>query len=62
MYISNFNYCLLIWHFCREANSKKIEKKYKKGSFDLFTEIMTLVSLNNIYFITQYICIHKVTV
>ena len=23
---SNFNYCLLIWHFCSKANTKKLEK------------------------------------
>ena len=24
--LSNFNYCPLTWHFCGEANTKKIEK------------------------------------
>ena len=24
--ISNFNYCALIWHFCSESNTAKIEK------------------------------------
>ena len=24
--LSNFNYCPVIWHFCSEANTKKIEK------------------------------------
>ena len=24
--MSNFNYCPLIWHFCGEVNTKKIEK------------------------------------
>ena len=28
--MSNFNYCLLVWHFCGEVNTKKIEKKKKK--------------------------------
>ena len=28
--MSNFNYCPLVWHFCGEVNTKKIEKKKKK--------------------------------
>ena len=24
--LSNFNYCALIWHFCSESNTAKIEK------------------------------------
>ena len=24
--LSNFNYCPVIWHFCSEANTKKMEK------------------------------------
>ena len=24
--MSNFNYCPLVWHFCWEVNTKKIEK------------------------------------
>ena len=24
--LSNFNYCPLIWHFCGESNTKKLEK------------------------------------
>ena len=24
--LSNFNFCPLSWHFCSEANTKKIEK------------------------------------
>ena len=24
--LSNFNYCPLVWHFCEETNTKKIEK------------------------------------
>ena len=41
--MSNFNYCPLTWHFCGEK--KKIQKrlrKYKKGPFGLYIEIMTL--------------------
>jgi hypothetical protein len=24
--LSNFNYCPLVWHFCGESNTKKLEK------------------------------------
>ena len=24
--ISNFNYCPVVWHFCGESNTKKMEK------------------------------------
>jgi predicted nuclease of predicted toxin-antitoxin system len=24
--MSNFNYCLIAWHFCGETNTRKIEK------------------------------------
>ena len=24
--LSNFNYCSLVWHFCGESNTKKLEK------------------------------------
>ncbi len=24
--LSNFNYCLIVWHLCRKVNTKKIEK------------------------------------
>ena len=30
--MSNFNYCPLVWHFCGETNTQKIEKNTGKGS------------------------------
>ena len=28
---SNFNYCNVVWHFCGDTNSRKIEKVHKKS-------------------------------
>jgi hypothetical protein len=28
--MSNFNYCPVVWHFCGESNTKKMEKIKKK--------------------------------
>ena len=39
--MSNFNYCPLTWHFCGEKIPER-SRKYKKGPFGLFIEIMTL--------------------
>ena len=36
--LSNFNYCALIWHFCSESNTAKIEK-YRKEHSDWFLTI-----------------------
>ena len=40
--MSNFNYCPLTWHFCGEKKIQKRLRKYKKGPFGLYIEIMTL--------------------
>ena len=29
--LSNFNYCPTIWHFCKESNTKKLEKLQERG-------------------------------
>ena len=29
--LSNFNYCPVIWHFCSEANTKKMEKIHERA-------------------------------
>ena len=29
--ISNFNYCPLVWHFCGEANTRKLEKLHHRA-------------------------------
>ena len=29
--MSNFNYCPLVWHFCGEVNTKKIEKNQERA-------------------------------
>ena len=30
--LSNFNYCPVIWHFCSEANTKKMEKNSREST------------------------------
>ena len=37
--LSNFNYCALIWHFCSESNTAKIEKNTGKKNLDWFLTI-----------------------
>ena len=29
--LSNFNYCPVIWHFCSETNTKKMEKNQERA-------------------------------
>ena len=29
--LSNFNYCPLVWHFCGEENTKKLEKNQERA-------------------------------
>jgi hypothetical protein len=29
--MSNFNYCHVVWHFCGESNTKKMEKKQERA-------------------------------
>ena len=37
---SNFNYCPLIWHFCSQSSINKLEKKFRREHFALFTMII----------------------
>ena len=36
--LSNFNYCPVIWHFCSEANTKKMEKIQAKALKFIYNE------------------------
>ena len=36
--ISNFNYCPLVWHFCGETNTKKIEKIQERALRFIYNE------------------------
>ena len=36
--LSNFNYCLVIWHFCSEANTKKMEKIQERALKFIYNE------------------------
>ncbi len=41
--LSNFNYCPIIWHFCGNVSSKKIEKIQERAlMFMLKDQISTL--------------------
>ncbi len=37
--LSNFNYCLLVCHFCRVLNTKKMEK-FRKRHYNLYIMIL----------------------
>ncbi len=44
--LSNFNYCPIIWHFCGQVSSKKIEKIQEKAlRFMLKDQISTYEEL-----------------
>ena len=36
--MSNFNYCPLVWHFCGETNTKKIEKIQERALRFIYNE------------------------
>jgi hypothetical protein len=36
--MSNFNYCPVVWHFCGESNTKKMEKIKKKRALRFIYE------------------------
>jgi hypothetical protein len=36
--LSNFNYCLVTWHFCGETNTKKIEKIQERALRFIYNE------------------------
>ena len=36
--MSNFNYCPLVWHFCGETNTKKIEKIQERAPRFIYNE------------------------
>ena len=36
--LSNFNYCPVIWHFCSEANTKKMEKIQERALKFIYNE------------------------
>ena len=36
--LSNFNYCPVIWHFCSEANTKKMEKIQERALKFMYNE------------------------
>ena len=36
--LSNFNYCPVIWHFCSEANTKKMEKIQERALQFIYNE------------------------
>jgi hypothetical protein len=37
--MSNFNYCPLVWHFCGETNTKKIEKIQERALRFIYNEV-----------------------
>jgi hypothetical protein len=36
--LSNFNYCSVIWHFCSEANTKKMKKIQERALKFIYNE------------------------
>ena len=38
---SNFNYCPLVWHFCSEANTEKLEKNPIQSSQNCFNDYIS---------------------
>ena len=42
--LSNFNYCPVIWHFCSEANTKKMEKIQERALKFIYNAYMPTLS------------------
>ena len=36
--LSNFNYCPVVWHFCGETNTKKLEKTQKRALHFIYND------------------------
>ena len=47
-FMSNFNYCPLIWHFCGEKKIQKKIEKIQERALRFIIEIMTL-AMNNCF-------------
>ena len=39
--MSNFNYCPLVWHFCGEGNTKKLEKIQERALRFIYNDSQT---------------------
>jgi hypothetical protein len=45
--LSKFNYCPVIWHFCSEANTKKMEKIQERALKFIYTLMKTTPHMKN---------------